>query len=403
MDNIQKLLRFRYFFCGRDDVYAWRIPSGKRQGQYLPRRVPQYLLDDQTLMRHIRGYDLLGAYPMLKHNNTHWVAADFDGKNDNAFEEAWKLKELLEYLGVRTLCNTSQSGKGVHVRVVFKKSVPAWLARNLMTACIEKENILTLKEGGAFDRLFPAQDALTPHDPMAIGNQLGMPLNMRAAEERGGCVLLDSNFDKVEFGPAIWDYLDPYRELPERLQITDALMDLGRHTLLLEPQERKMLETMTLEEAWSPANAPPKRHREKRDFAPMTNDDLYVVVYGCEYMKYANKNWLGYNLWWPLASMLCRFDGVGGRRMFHVVSYLDPRYDFDKTEKKYDQVLAGVKAPVKCSTVAKYGFECPMLGVDGMCDKFRNQWGRGPKTPATIPYFFSINTNKQAQGEGASQ
>lgn len=401
MDNSRKLLLFRYLFCGRDDVYAWRIPAGKRKGQYLPRRVPEYVLNDSTLVRHIKGHDLLGAYPMMRHNTTHWVGADFDGTNDNAFEEAWKLKEALEYLDVKTMCNTSQSGKGVHVRVIFTKTVPAWLARSLMIGCIEKEGILPLNEGGAFDRLFPAQDELDPHNPRAIGNQLGMPLNMKAIEERGGCVLLDDNFDKIELGPPVWDRLRSCG-LNEDFHATDALQELGRFDLLLEPRDRKVL-TMNVAEAWTSTLDPRSSYAEappKRKIVPLTNDDLSFTYTNCEFIEYAKRNHLNYNLWWALGAICIQFDGCGGRRLFHILSDMDPRYNSSKTEKKYNELLAKMRGPVKCSTFAKYGFECPSLGDDEMCDKFRNRNGRGPKTPATITYFVDIRPYKQAPGEG---
>ena len=382
MDSKLKLLYFRYFFCGRDDVYAYLVP-GKG---YRPRRRPKYDLTDNLLVQHMLGNVMLGAYPMLRGNETLWIAADFDGTNDNAFEEAWMLKQVLEEHDIKPLCNTSQSGKGVHVRVIFKKPMPAWLARNLMEAFREREGIRTVKEGGAFDRFFPAQDKLDPRDFRAIGNQIGMPLNKRAAEQRGGCMILDDDFNKIELGDDVWNRLEQYTRV-KRSYVTDALAEIDRYNLLLPKDEINV----SSEEFWGRSYTRDYGgDAEKIDFSKFTSADLRFIVHNCDFMDYCKSEYLSYNEWLFLASVLTRFDDCGGREVWHALSSLDSRYDENQADKKYDNVLLKIKKPSLCSTLSSYGWTCPSMGADGACNKFRNDWGRGPRTPATICHFVEL-------------
>lgn len=372
MDSKLKLLFLRYFFSGRDDVYAYLVP-GKG---YRPRRRPKYDLTDQLLTQHMQGTVMLGAYPLLKGNMTKWIAADFDGKNGNAFEESWLLKEALEEQDITPLCNTSQSGQGVHVRVIFDEAVPAWLARNLMELLRTRQNIRSIKQGGAFDRFFPAQNELNPRDARAIGNQIGMPLHRKAAEQRGGCLLLDEDFNTIELGDAVWKRIEQYKRV-QRGYVTDALANLGRYDLLMEPKKEKRYMKF-------------KTDGNAADLAKLTAADLHFIVYNCDFMEYAKRNDLNYDEWWILASILTCFDGRGGRTIFHVLSSRDSRYKEEQANSKYEDILYKMNGPVKCSTLAEHGFACPQLGADEQCDKFRNNRGRGPKTPATICHFVKL-------------
>ena len=138
MRKEEKIFYFRRFFCGRDDVYAFRV---KDRG-YRPRRTPDYKLTDAMIIRHMRGEVMLGAYPLLTDGGCDWIAADFDGHHGNAFEHAFRLAEKLREYEIEPLCNTSQSGNGVHVRVIFGdpvfggERIKAWQARSFMNTFI---------------------------------------------------------------------------------------------------------------------------------------------------------------------------------------------------------------------------------------------------------------------------
>lgn len=378
----QKILYFRYFFCGREDVYAFRVADGG----YRPRRRPDYDLTDRMLGRHMQGHVMLGAYPIMLDGTTRWVAADFDGKNNNAFEEAKILSDSLKSFGIETLCNSSQSGKGVHVRVIFNEYIESWIARNLMNAFIEMNGVRHLNDGGAFDRLFPTQDELDLRDLKSIGNQIAMPLHMGAAEQRGGTILLDNEFQRIPLGDATWDTIELYGRV-NRLAIVDAFVDIDKETLMQTgpASQRKALERRGPPAPNGDYGDAPQRRRGLRQ--PSARD-LYYIVNNCEFMHRASSGGLNYDEWFVLATVLTRYDGHGGRRFFHSLSSVDrDRYNSLQAEKKYDDILLKVNAPVTCETLASYGWRCPRLGSDGVCNKFRDNWGRGPRTPATIPVF----------------
>ena len=381
MDNKSKILYFRYFYGGREDVYAFRVP----QGGYRPRRRKRYNLTDALIISHMQGKVMLGAYPLMRDGTTRWVAADFDGKNNNAFEEARALSEALRSYDIETLCNTSQSGNGVHVRVIFEGYVPAWFARNLMKAFIEKEGIRKIADGGAFDRLFPTQDELTIDDNSAIGNQIAMPLHMGAAKSRGGSMLLDNEFKPIPLGDETWDAIELYDRV-KRVSIGDALQNINRYDLLLTGPERLR---RALERSLPPPPQP--SHNRNKSEGGRRRDrnaaDLKKMVEECEFMRYANQGRVEYFEWIALASNFAQFDAVGGRRFFHIASRDDERYDYEQTEKKYDNILRSFNAPITCRKIAQEGWSCPMLGSDGQCDKFRDAYGRGPRAPAAIPFF----------------
>jgi len=377
MHNKLKILYFRYFFGGREDVYAFRIPDGG----YRPRRRPRFDLTNSLIVSHMRGQVMLGAYPLMWDGTTRWVAADFDGKNNNAFQEARILSDALRCFDIETLCNTSQSGNGVHVRVI----VEAWFARNLIQAFIEKEGIRKIADGGAFDRMFPTQDELDARDDKSIGNQIAMPLNMRAAQERGGSMLLDNDFQPIPLGEETWDAIELYERV-NRVSIGDAIGDIGRTELLWSGTDRAR---RTRENAGSHAQSTGgRRYKENERRGDRNTEDLRYMVAECEFMRYADAGSIGYFDWMALASNLAQFDGVGGRRFFHILSSRDgAKYSTVQAEKKYDNILRSFNAPVTCSTLAQDGWRCPIMGNDGQCNKFRDAAGRGPRAPAAIPFF----------------
>lgn len=361
MDDRQKLFYFRRFFCGRDDVYAFRVP-GKG---YRPRRYPEYKLTDKMIIRHMLGDVMLGAYPLMRDGGCDWVAADFDGDNGNAFEEAFKLAEMLLEYDITPICNTSQSGKGVHVRVIFgdgetEGRVTAHQARRFMNHFVKMCGLKRVRDGGAFDRLFPAQDYL--HDSTSIGNQIAMPFNMKAAQDRQGTMLLDRQFKTIPLGEETWDAIELHEPF-SRLDFIDFLLSL--------PADKQ--------------EVPEGRKGESR--IKKSVDNLRFMIENCEFMFHAASGALEYDEWVFLCANLAAYDNMGGRSAFHQLSKPDPRYDHEIAEKKYDNIV-GKLQPTTCSRISEY-WPCPFLGPDGQCDKVRLN-GRGARSPAALPHMHEI-------------
>lgn len=375
MEKREKLFYFRRFFCGRKDVYAFRV-YGKG---YRPRRTPEFELTDNMVIRHMCGEVMLGAYPLLPDGGCDWVAADFDGHNGNAFEHAYQLAEMFREYGVDPLCNTSQSGKGVHVRVIFAdpiiegervrgERIKAWQARSFMNAFIEMCGLPTISQGGAFDRIFPTQDEL-PVDGHSIGNQIAMPLHLEAAEKRQGSMLLDQQFKPIPLGEATWDAIELYDPL-ERVDFVDIAGETGKSAEILRPHPEQEEEDS------------PRRRRKIRTNA----GDMLDMVKNCDFFKHAYGSRLSYDEWIALAANLAAFDDQGGRDIFHSISKIDDRYDEVAAEQKYQNIYRSLR-PTRCVRIAD-SWRCSYLGGDGQCNKFRSRSGRGPKSPAAVPWFL---------------
>jgi len=96
---------------------------------------------------------------------------------------------------------------------------------------------------------------------------------------------------------------------------------------------------------------------------PVINDSapLDFTVRHCEFMRMmAAPGTQPYELWVALASHLHRF-GDHGLALFHEISSRDPRYRVDETDRKWRQTE--VMHPVRCETLATWGWRCKHLGT----------------------------------------
>lgn len=388
MDRGQKLFHFKYFFTGRQDVFAERT---RRDGRYFLRR--QQLTDDD-LIRHMRGEVMLGSYPLQLDGNTKWVAVDFDNHHGNALDHTKSFVGFLRNFGIEPIVNTSQSGKGYHVRLIFDdparnpligKPVPGAVARRFMLTMLEVAELPRLSKGGAWDRVFPSQDTLIT--PQSIGNQIGMPLSRLAATQRGGTLILDRQFKPIPLGDATWDAIEMY-QLVKNIDIFDASQDMGKLGFVygdIDDHGNRVYEEKYTN--GTIADSSSKRH--------CSRTELKYMISNCDFIKRVSGGDIPYDLWVALASILAIFDSVGGRNEFQQISSRDSgigkrgkeRYDAIATDQKYDNIRTNFKAPVTCKKIAEDGFVCPNMDFNGVCKKFRLRDGRGARTPATAYYF----------------
>jgi hypothetical protein len=355
----KKLRLFRWAYTGRPDVYAFR----QQDGSYRPRRAK---LTDNLIIRHWRGEIMLGAYPLSHDGLTRWAAADFDGKECDAVEQARQLADLLRECEIEPLCNMSQSGKGVHVRLVFAQPIESWIARRLISSLVDYLDLEKLSEGGAYDRPFPTQDRL-PDDPRSVGNQIAMPLHYVAANERGGTVLLDDEFRPVPLGEPTWDMLELYEPVT-RWQIVNALRELGYLMVLADGEEGKS--------------------DEGSQGITADSNLLGPVMKLCDFFVYSRTKPLSYYEWMALASNLAPFEG--GREAFHTISSQDTRrYNVNSCDRFFLQISKTFHGPVRCKSIAEEGWRCKRLGDDGRCSQYRFRNGMGAAAPAAVARCLS--------------
>ena len=139
---------FRSLFHGRDDAFAIRWEKGNKSGY-----MPSYQFDpyhyrihkakggtlsnyqdktfqpltDEQIKRHLLGEQLIGIYPLLLNNTSHFIAADFDGDNwlEQRRENSFKPVKLLVFrfisndqdLAMVGMCGCSSQNLILHSRV----------------------------------------------------------------------------------------------------------------------------------------------------------------------------------------------------------------------------------------------------------------------------------------------
>jgi superfamily II DNA or RNA helicase len=156
-------------------------------------------LDEKAVEAHLRGTHTLGVYAIGTDDTCRFLAADFDGEGWR--EDVLAYREVAERVGVTVAIERSRSGNGAHAWIFFTDPVPAALARKLGTILVAKASALrpTLSLG-AYDRLFPNQDALPAG---GFGNLIALPL-AKNPRQQGNTLFLNEQMEPVEDQ---WSYL----------------------------------------------------------------------------------------------------------------------------------------------------------------------------------------------------
>ena len=356
----EKVQILRDLTRGPDDVFALRGMTGWQ---------PVYsTVTDEHLKMHMAGAIEVGSYALLPPEpgqlpKVWWIAADFDGKRPGS---DWKtdVTRSVQFLmdsGANVFVNLSRSAEGAHVRVLFAEPVPAWMARLWMGAYLVEAEVMAPEQGEldrdlptSFDRMIPPQDLL-PHgtNPLArtagevryIGNLIGSPLNRARAEKNGGTMPIDASAvanGDFDVDGHHWDHA--LRALRDRKWDEAQLMKELREAPGVDESRIK----------------PPPPIRLAAPL-PIINDSapLTFTLRHCEFMRMMSRPGLQpYELWVAVATHLHRF-GDQGHAAFHEISARDPRYRPHEADRKWQQTE--IMNPVRCSTLAQWGWRCPHL------------------------------------------
>lgn len=359
---------------GPDDCFALRSHAPDRDPPWYWRPVYTKLTDD-LVRRHLTGEIEIGSYALIpgatprEHPRCRWIAADFDGKRPGSDWEN-DVRQFLSFLvesGANILVNRSRSGLGVHVRVLFRDPVPAWMARRWMQAWVDESAIVDeiddLKPT-SFDRLIPMQDTLrmdlTDDGHRRPGNLVGAPMHRKLARSHGGTL-------PISLEAALRGDFDADGKHWEHLVQALERREWGETELLAA------LKDAPGDDDGSPP--PPPDHYPNRALTVLQGDaastELYITRRHCEFFVHlARGAEQPYAVWVALATQLHRF-GEAGRELFHELSALDPRYKPRLVDQKWDQTAD--MHPNRCDTIAALGWRCPHLGTN-RC--------RGAKAPA---------------------
>src|SRR3989338_1014858 len=220
-----KITLYRSYFRGRTDVYAryWTNATGK--SGYTPaldrKKVP-LPLTDAVIKGHLLGIELVGVYPLLANNTTHFLAVDFDG--NHWLDDALAVQKISQEYQLPSLLERSKSGNGGHVWFFFDKAIPSWKARQMGKYLIVQAR---LTESQSFDRLFPSQDE---HTGKGLGNLIALPLNGRYVKE-GTTVFIDQTGEPLS---------DQWSALSSCKKVNESMLNslLGSITITPPPQPK---------------------------------------------------------------------------------------------------------------------------------------------------------------------
>lgn len=239
-----KIALFKSYFRGRNDVYArlwvnnstgkrgyspackheWRRELCKKPSVKCSECPHQAFLpvDETAIRQHLTGEQVLGVYPLLKNEQCHFLAFDFD--KECWLEDVHALKKTCDEMGVPAAVERSRSGKGGHVWVFFTEEIPAGLARRLgsyvITRTMAGRYQMDMK---SYDRLFPNQDTMPKG---GFGNLIALPFQKEAVRN-GNSVFIDAAGIMY---PDQWRYLASIRKMSYRevQQIVDEGTRTGR-------------------------------------------------------------------------------------------------------------------------------------------------------------------------------
>lgn len=185
----EKLLVYKDYFKGRNDCYAIRwekdgksgyVPSYSKEVKFLnkdeKKRIPfreRYeKLSDEVILKHLKGQETIGIYPMTDEQTCYFLAFDFDEESFKS--DVLKFSEICSLNEIDHLVEISRSGKGAHLWMFFENAVLAKDARKigrfLLTKTMMSSGLMSFK---SFDRMFPTQDYI---EKEGIGNLIALPL-----------------------------------------------------------------------------------------------------------------------------------------------------------------------------------------------------------------------------------
>lgn len=201
-----RLNLYKSLFKGREDVFALRWEKGSKSN-YMPAysfdphryklhqikggtfqtftdKTYQPLTDDH-LIKHLKGEQVVGLYPLLQDNKSWFIAADFD-------EADWIIEcqafiRICEEHDIPAYLERSRSGKGGHVWIFFERPYEAFRSRKIMMDLLQKAGLVSVfDKNSSFDRLFPNQDY---HSKKGLGNLIALPLNKTSLANRNSCFI----------------------------------------------------------------------------------------------------------------------------------------------------------------------------------------------------------------------
>lgn len=228
LSSAQKVALFLRLFRGREDVYPklWHNQKTGKKG-YSPACANEWIrgvcekprvkcgecpnqaflpVTADTILDHLQGRHIIGAYPMLADETCCFLAADFDKASWQ--DDVLAFTDTCRRIGVSYAIERSRSGNGAHVWFFFDEAIAAATVRKLgsylITETMARRHQLSM---ASYDRLFPNQDTL-PNG--GFGNLIALPLQYHPRQE-GNTVFLNDSLKPI---PDQWRFLASLVPIP---------------------------------------------------------------------------------------------------------------------------------------------------------------------------------------------
>lgn len=224
LSTYEKVASYKDYFKGRSDCYAIRwekdgksgyAPSYSKEARCLSKDEKKKIpfknrydkLSDEIILKHLKGQETIGIYPMTDDQTCYFLAFDFD--EESFKNDVLKLSLICSSYNIDHLVEISRSGKGVHLWMFFENAVIAKdarkLGRFLLTKTMMTHGLMSFK---SFDRMFPTQDYI---EKEGIGNLIALPLQGKSGM-KGTTLFVDK-----ELKP----YPNQYQILRQVKKVTD--------------------------------------------------------------------------------------------------------------------------------------------------------------------------------------
>lgn len=240
---------FKWLFTWRKDIYAYRREKNGKSWYSPAYNMDRYKftahkakwgtienflektprpITDRVLQSHLTGEKVIGIYPLLENNTSHFIVADFD--KTNRIEEAKKFITTCKKYDITAYLERSRSWNGGHVRIFFEEPYLAIRSRKIFLELVREALwVSQFEKEISFDRLFPNQDFLTKK---WFGNLIALPLNWASLANWNSAFL---EHDTLEIYTSQREFLKNIQKISK-----DQLENLYTSLVEKAPFEKKM-------------------------------------------------------------------------------------------------------------------------------------------------------------------
>jgi hypothetical protein len=330
-------------------------PHPERFARYYPHR-RQYVQihrspTDDEIESHIRGTQLLGAVSSDDQGMTSSVGLDLDAHTSDQKPDiaAKRFIRACDSIELPTVIHTSKSGKGFHIRTLFKGSITSWLARALFVSLAIASGIA---EDKALDKVWP---------PTRGYGVLALPYQSAYAKATGGSQAVDRrSLSVLEPGNQIEAVTDV--EEVTAHEVESILQFLGVNS----ENEAKIVAGFPLQIKGIP-------------MTDGTDGGIQDMVRYCRAVRklHDEASSISYEFWFGMMTNFKPFSG--GREIFEAISELDTeRFDLDALNRSWK----GISGKPRLCTNLDPNWTCPMKE---RCDA---------KSPAGLPFAIKRSTKE---------